>query len=243
MARTCFGPFLYTYIYTTKKMKQYAWITGGSRGIGFATVKEFLSNGWHVVVLTRNTAPLNPLVEQFDSSLDVVPFDLLDVDSCELPKLPVDVLIHNAGALVNKPASEIRLSDLNYCYGVNVFGPYMLTQKLLGQFTEKAHVVAISSIGGVQGSVKFPGLTAYSSSKGAINTLMECFHAEFEADEQWSFNTLALGAVQTEMLDEAFPGFKAPLSPEELSPFIYGFATSAGRVMRGKIIPVSMSTP
>jgi len=224
-------------------MKQYAWITGGSRGIGLATTKEFLQNGWNVIVLTRNTQPLDSLIDQYGEALQIVPFDLLDVSNSHLPNCPVDILIHNAGALVNKPASEMSLSDLNYCYGVNVFGPYLLTQKLLSQFTPNAHIIAISSIGGVQGSVKFPGLTAYSSSKGAMNTLMECFHAEFEADKQWSFNTLALGAVQTEMLNEAFPGFKAPLQPEELSPFIYSFATTAGKVMRGKIIPVSMSTP
>ena len=224
-------------------MKQYAWITGGSRGIGLATTKEFLNNGWHVVVLTRNTQPLDALVDEFGDALVVVPFDLMDVPNAQLPNYPVDILLHNAGALVNKPAGEMTLTDLNYCYSVNVFGPYLLTQKLMGQFTPQAHIIAISSIGGVQGSVKFPGLTAYSSSKGAINTLMECFHAEFEAEHQWSFNTLALGAVQTEMLNEAFPGFKAPLQPEELSPFIYSFATGAGKVMRGKIIPVSMSTP
>jgi len=133
--------------------------------------------------------------------------------------------------------------DLQFCYGINVFGPYLLTQRLLPQLTDRAHVIAISSIGGVQGSVKFPGLTNYSSSKGAINVLMECFQAEFAESSQWSFNTLALGAVQTEMLSEAFPGYVAPLQPEELSPFIYTFASTAGQVMRGKIIPVSLSTP
>ena len=119
----------------------------------------------------------------------------------------------------------------------------MLTQRLLSQLTDRAHVIAISSVGGVQGSVKFPGLTNYSSSKGAINVLMECFQAEFTEFSQWSFNTLALGAVQTEMLSEAFPDYVAPLQPEELSPFIYTFASTAGQVMRGKIIPVSLSTP
>ena len=157
--------------------------------------------------------------------------------------MPVDVLINNAGALVNKPLSEVTLVDLQKSYGVNVFGPYLLIQKLLPNFSKKAHIVNISSVGGVQGSVKFAGLSAYSSAKGAMNVLTECLQTEFEQQTQWSFNALALGAVQTEMLNEAFPGLKAPLQPEQLSPFIYAFATTAHLVMRGKVLPVSMSTP
>jgi len=208
-----------------------------------ATVKEFLKNDWKVIVLTRNLDPLSELKEVHGSNLEMVAYDLQNPMQTNLPSDPVDVLIHNAGALVNKPMVEMTAEDLQFCYGINVFGPYLLTQRLLSQLTVHAHVVTISSVGGVQGSVKFPGLTNYSSSKGAMNVLMECFQAEFAESTQWSFNTLALGAVQTEMLSEAFPDYVAPLQPEELSPFIYTFATTAGRVMRGKIIPVSLSTP
>ena len=224
-------------------MKQVVWITGGSRGIGLATVKEFLQKDWKVIVLTRNLDPLSELKEEYGSNLELVAYDLQHPMQTNLPSDPVDVLIHNAGALVNKPMAHMTAEDLQFCYGINVFGPYLLTQRLLSQLTDRAHVIAISSVGGVQGSVKFPGLTNYSSSKGAINVLMECFQAEFTEFSQWSFNTLALGAVQTEMLSEAFPGYVAPLQPEELSPFIYTFASTAGQVMRGKIIPVSLSTP
>lgn len=224
-------------------MKQVAWITGGSRGIGLATVKEFLQKDWKVIVLTRNLDPLSELKEEYGADLELVAYNLQNPMQTNLPSDPVDILIHNAGALVNKPMVEMTAEDLQFCYNINVFGPYLLTQRLLSQLTDCAHVVAISSVGGVQGSVKFPGLTNYSSSKGAVNVLMECFQAEFAESTQWSFNTLALGAVQTEMLSEAFPGYVAPLQPEELSPFIYTFASTAGQVMRGKIIPVSLSTP
>jgi len=224
-------------------MKQVAWITGGSRGIGLATVKEFLQKDWKVIVLTRNLDPLSELKEEYGADLELVAYNLQNPMQTNLPSDPVDILIHNAGALVNKPMVEMTAEDLQFCYSINVFGPYLLTQRLLSQLTDCAHVVAISSVGGVQGSVKFPGLTNYSSSKGAVNVLMECFQAEFAESTQWSFNTLALGAVQTEMLSEAFPGYVAPLQPEELSPFIYTFASTAGQVMRGKIIPVSLSTP
>jgi len=219
------------------------WITGASRGIGFATTEKFLSNGWQVVVLTRAIEKLEPLIEEYQGQLHIYKLDLIQLDKVQLPNLPVDILINNAGALVNKPLSQVSIADLHKSYGVNVFGPYLLIQKLLPQFTEKAHIVNISSVGGIQGSLKFAGLSAYSSAKGAMNVLTECLQAEFEQETQWSFNALALGAVQTEMLKEAFPGLQAPLQPEQLSPFIFMFATTAHLVMRGKVLPVSMSTP
>ena len=219
------------------------WITGASIGIGFATTEKFLSNGWQVVVLTRAIDKLEPLIKEYPGQLHICKLDLMQLDEVQLPNLPVDILINNAGALINKPLSQVSITDLHKSYGVNVFGPYLLIQKLLTQFTEKAHIVNISSVGGIQGSVKFAGLSAYSSAKGAMNVLTECLHAEFEQETQWSFNALALGAVQTEMLKEAFPGLQAPLQPEQLSPFIYMFATTAHLVMRGKVLPVSMSTP
>ena len=219
------------------------WITGASRGIGFATTEKFLSNGWQVVVLTRAIDKLEPLIKEYPGQLHICKLDLMQLDEVQLPNLPVDILINNAGALINKPLSQVSITDLHKSYGVNVFGPYLLIQKLLTQFTEKAHIVNISSVGGIQGSVKFAGLSAYSSAKGAMNVLTECLNAEFEQETQWSFNALALGAVQTEMLKEAFPGLQAPLQPEQLSPFIYMFATTAHLVMRGKVLPVSMSTP
>lgn len=219
------------------------WITGASRGIGFATTVKFLSEGWEVVVLTRAVEKLDALKRDYPDRLHICKLDLMQLDGVQLPNLPVDILINNAGALVNKPLSEVSLADLQKSYGVNVFGPYLLIQKLLLKFTEKAHVVNISSVGGIQGSVKFAGLSAYSSAKGAINVLTECLQTEFEQNTQWSFNALALGAVQTEMLNEAFPGLQAPLDPEQLSPFIFAFATTAHLVMRGKVLPVSMSTP
>ena len=218
------------------------WITGASRGIGYAIAQEFLESGWKVVVLTRNIQALEGLKTQYGEQLVLCAVDLLNMDTAQFPQLPVHILINNAGAIVNKPMQEITHQDLTNAYGVNVFAPFQLIQRLIPQFTSDAHVVNISSVGGVQGSVKFPGLTAYSSSKGAMNVLTECLQAEF-AETNWAFNALSLGAVQTQMLEEAFPGYKAPLFPEELSPYIFNFATTAHRVMKGKIISVSLSTP
>ena len=219
-------------------------ITGASRGIGFEMVKQFLANGHKVIAISRNKEKLLEL-EQLGAN--IFPFDLTATDYSpiiDFVKLfgQIDILINNAGALGTKPLNNITNEDINYVYSVNVFSIIKLTRDLLAHFNNDAHIVNISSVGGVQGSVKFPGLSTYSSSKGAVNILTECLAEEFR-DSSLRFNALALGAVQTEMLKEAFPGYKANTSAAEMANYIHRFATQDGKLYNGKILTVSSSNP
>jgi NAD(P)-dependent dehydrogenase (short-subunit alcohol dehydrogenase family) len=127
-------------------------------------------------------------------------------------------------------------------YNTNVFAPFLIIQDLLPLFNKNSHIINIGSIGGFQGSSKFPGLSAYSSSKAALAGLSECL-AEELAPKKIKVNCLALGAVQTDMLEEAFPGYKAPLNPTEMATFITWFALNGKNYFNGKVLPVSLSTP
>ena len=223
-------------------------ITGASRGIGFETALLFLNHNHQVFCLTRNTESLESLGY---SNLQIIPTDLTSTESIDnavsIIKAKVnsiDIVIHNAGSIVNKPFEKIDYQELEIVYRVNVLAPFYLTQQLLhllGRHS-KAHVVNISSMGGFQGSAKFPGLSAYSSSKAAITGLTECLAEEFK-EKNISVNCLALGAVQTEMLEEAFPGYQAPLKPNQMAEYIYDFALKGHLYYNGKILPVSSSTP
>ncbi|MBC7696000.1 MAG: SDR family oxidoreductase [Burkholderiales bacterium] len=223
-------------------------ITGASRGIGFELVKQFLNAGDTVFCLTRNLEPLknisviNLKLISTDLSSQVDIDDALKIIKSEVKH--IDCIINNAGSLVNKPYEDISYNDLEKVYKVNVFAPYYLTQQLLSILGKeaKSHIVNISSIGGFQGSVKFPGLSAYSSSKAAIVGLTECLAEELK-DKNISVNCLAIGAVQTEMLAEAFPGYQAPLSPLQMAEYIFDFAKKGQLYYNGKILPVSSSTP
>jgi NAD(P)-dependent dehydrogenase (short-subunit alcohol dehydrogenase family) len=232
-------------------------ITGASRGIGYELVKILSSNSQHTVFsLSRNAKQLEQLrsacVALHPAARVIpVPCDLSDEVSLKAAiaqiaahASSIDVLVNNAGALVNKPFSSIQKSDLEYVYRVNVFAPVRLIQELLPFMNGKhrAHIVNISSIGGVQGSVKFAGLSAYSSSKAALVCLTECLAEELK-EKNISINCLALGAVQTEMLEEAFPGYKAPVGAADMAKFIADFCLNAHTLMNGKIIPISLSTP
>ncbi len=219
-------------------------ITGASRGIGYELVKLFLADGHRVLAISRNEEKLNTLERKGAS---VLAFDL-SLESYE-PIISavsafghIDILINNAGALVNKPFRELTNDDIKYVYNVNVFSIIKLTRDLMPSFSGDAHIINISSVGGVQGSVKFPGLSVYSSSKGALTIITECLAEEFK-ETSYRFNTLALGAVQTEMLEEAFPGYKADVSPIQMANFIFKFAVEDGKLFNGKTVTVSSSTP
>src|SRR5690554_16779 len=220
-------------------------ITGTSRGIGVEMALLFAAQGHHVLALSRKN---NPRLTQ-NLNISFLSVDLTNQNDLQLVEnfisstwKKVDVLIHNAGALVNKPFEQITPQEFEYVYKVNVFGVANLTQTVLPFLEKGAHVVTISSMGGVQGSTKFPGLAAYSSSKGAVITLSELLAEEYKG-RGISFNVLALGAVQTEMLAEAFPGYQASVIALEMASYIYNFALEGAKFHNGKIIQVSSTTP
>ena len=221
-------------------------ITGTSRGIGFELAKQFAENGHQVLALSRNTAPLSAVNHKNITALsvDISNNDDLNkvTDFIKSTWKKVDVLINNAGKLINKPFTEISSEDFLEVYKVNVFGVAEITKLMIPFLQKGSHVVTISSIGGIQGSLKFPGLAAYSSSKGAVITLSELLAEEYK-EQQIAFNVLALGAVQTEMLEEAFPGYEAPISASEMADYIYNFSLTGNKFYNGKVLQVSSSNP
>lgn len=221
-------------------------VTGTSRGIGYELVKQLAKKGHNILAISRNSSPVSDLKLKNVTSLSVDLSDLSDLekltDYISSNWKKVDILINNAGTLVNKPFKDLSLEDFQTSYMVNVFGVALTIKSLLPYLNEGAHVVNISSIGGVQGSIKFPGLAAYSSSKGALITLTELLAEEFK-ETKISFNVLALGAVQTEMLEEAFPGYQAPITASEMATYIQNFALTGSKFHNGKIIEVSSTTP
>jgi 3-oxoacyl-[acyl-carrier protein] reductase len=221
-------------------------ITGTSRGIGFELAQQFAKNGHHVLALSRNTAPLDRVNHKNITTISVDLSQNSDIqkaiDFIKSDWKQVDILINNAGKLVNKPFTELTSEDFLDVYKVNVFGVAEITKGLIPFLQKGSHVVTISSMGGIQGSMKFGGLAAYSSAKGAVITLSELLAEEYK-EAQIAFNVLAIGAVQTEMLAEAFPEYKAPLSAQEMSNYIYDFSLTGNKFYNGKVLQVSSSTP
>ena len=220
-------------------------VTGTSRGIGLEIVKLLAAKGHKVLAVSRKIAPELAVLDQV-TCLDIdltVEEDLLRLkDYVATEWGHIDILINNAGALVNKPFEEITQAEFEWVYKVNVFGLARLVQLCIPYLTVNSHVVTVSSMGGVQGTMKFGGLAAYSSSKGAVIILSELLAEEYK-EKGISFNVIALGAVQTEMLEEAFPGYQAPLMPDEMAEYISDFALTGNKYFNGKVLEASSTTP
>jgi len=226
-------------------MKKNIIITGTSRGIGHELALQFADAGHQVLAVSRQTPQTllgNPNITCLSVDLSKES-DLMAVEKfLSTAWKKVDIIIHNAGNLIHKPFAQTTQEDFENVYKVNVFGVANLTRTCLPYLQKGSHVVSISSMGGIQGSMKFAGLSAYSSSKGAVITLSELLAEEYK-EQGIAFNVLALGAVNTEMLQEAFPGYDAPVSASEMANYIFNFALTGNKYHNGKIIQVSSSTP
>ncbi len=228
-------------------------ITGASKGVGFQTaLKLNEKQGNQIVAISRDADLLSRLKElgKHSRNIHILPFDLSSFSNYNSVLLKniklyfeeVDVLINNAGLLINKPFENQSIQDFDQQINLNLKVPYLLSQMLIPYFNKNAHILNISSMGGVQGSAKFAGLSVYSSSKGALAVLTEAMAEEFK-ERNIKSNCLALGAVQTEMLEKAFPGYEAPLNAVEMGKYVAEFALNGHKLYNGKILPVALTTP
>ncbi len=230
-------------------------ITGASSGVGFEAVIELITSGKHkVIALARSQDKLTRLLEiskgiNPDCELYAIAFDLVNDDHAGLLQFigshfdnRVDALINNAGVLVNKPFTELTEMDFVEMLQSNYLSHVRIIQSMLGVMPAGSHIVNIGSMGGYQGSAKFPGLAAYSASKAALHVLTECLAQELDP-QQISVNCLALGSAQTEMLEQAFPGYQSPVMAFEMGKYIADFALTGHKFFNGKILPVALTTP
>lgn len=229
-------------------------ITGASSGIGFETALEFaLDSKNKVLCIARSADKLRKLHEIANSinpecTLLPVSFDLVNDDYAALIPFikerlgTVDILINNAGSLINKPFAETTENDLASMLEHNVMSHFKLIRYTLPLMGAAAHIVNIGSMGGFQGSVKFPGLAAYSASKAALHALSECLAFEL-AETGIKVNCLALGSAQTEMLEAAFPGYESPVMAFEMGKYVADFAKTGHKFFNGKVLPVAVTTP
>ena len=218
-------------------------VTGTSSGIGHQICIQAAKMNFHVISVSRNIEPLKDIggIESF--SIDITNKDSIDefITNLKSRKIKIDILINNAGYLVSELFVDTTYDSFKKTFDVNVFGLAEITRSLIPIINSDGHVINISSIGGVNGSKKFPGLSAYSSSKAAVIALTEVLAEEHQNGP--SFNVLALGAVQTKMLKEAFPDYNVDTKPEEMAKYILDFAINGNKLFNGKLISVSNSNP
>ncbi len=230
-------------------------ITGASSGVGFEAALELILSGKHkVIALSRSQDKLQRLLEiahglNPEAEIYAMAFDIVHDDYTGLLQFigsnfdnRVDVLINNAGVLINKPFAQLQEMDFVEMLQSNFIGHVRIIQSVHNLMPKGSHILNIGSMGGFQGSAKFPGLAAYSASKAALHTLTECLAMEF-AEQEIKVNCLALGSAQTEMLEKAFPGYESPVMAFEMGKYIADFSLTGHRFFNGKVLPVAATTP
>jgi short-subunit dehydrogenase len=232
-------------------------ITGASRGIGAALARELTDQGHRVVLISRNAKKLEQICRSCNEAAGeeracFYAFDLSDLQDLEGEFVTglqacttgIDALVNNAGQLINKPFADTGTGEAKALFEANFFAPAALIRLCLSlmEGSPLKHIVNVTSMGGFQGSSKFPGLSYYSASKAALGSLTECLSQELK-DEGYRVNALALGSVQTEMLAEAFPGLKAGMKPSKMAEFLSWFVLEGSAFFQGKVLPVSRATP
>jgi NAD(P)-dependent dehydrogenase (short-subunit alcohol dehydrogenase family) len=225
-------------------------VNGGTRGIGKEIAISLAKNQMHRILVTgRNTKSLDTLAGEYSNiqplTLDLAEFELHQnrlIDAVNQHFKTVDILINTAGSLIAKDFDVITGKEARLMMETNFFGPAAVIRTVLSFLHPGSHIVNISSMGGFQGASKYRGLSYYSASKAAIACLTECLATEL-SERGIKVNCLAIGAVQTEMFEEAFPGFKAPVSAVEMGEFVADFALNGHKFFNGKILPVAVSNP
>ena len=211
-------------------------VSGSSSGIGLAICEEAKKMGHSVIGISRNINSQATELGIRSYSVDVTNQNQINelVNNLTSENITIDILINNAGLLIKDKFRDTTDDTFKKVYDVNIFGLANLTRALLPIINTDGQVINISSIGGVNTSKKFPGLSAYASSKGALITLTEVLAEEYRSRPR--FNCLALGSVKTKMLAEAFPGYEAKIMPDEMAKQILDFAFDQNNTRNGEII-------
>lgn len=220
-------------------------VAGASKGIGFAVVQEFLNNypNIHVIAVSRNLANLESLSLKFKGRISLLQADLtIDFSiSSIIGENKLKGIVFTAGTLNKFNLGSITYSDFKDIYDHNIWSLINTIQCCL-PYIYNSHLVTLGSMGGISGSLKFPEMSVYSSSKGAVSIISECF-AEDLKELHTSINCLAIGAVNTEMMKKAFPNYTSNTDPQDIAKFICDFTLNSKELFNGKTLPVSYSTP
>ena len=223
---------------------QVAIITGAGRGVGRATALRFAREGARVVLFSRTPAPLDnvaaEIARQGTPFLSVVGDVSREEDVHALFQQvmqtfeQVDILVNCAGVVAVRPFAEMDTSTWDHVLDVNLRGTFLCCREAFRIMTMQSSgvIVNLSSLSGVKGVEKFPGLSAYNVSKAGVASLTEILAVE---GKPYNIRVCAVspGAVDTEMLRQAAPHLKAGMTPENLAEILLFIVDELGRMLSG----------
>ncbi len=222
-------------------------ITGAGRGVGRATALLFARAGARVVLFSRTRAQLEEvatsIVQDGGEALTVVGDVAREEDVLALFEQVrerygrLDILVNCAGIVAVRPFIEMDTATWDQVINVNLRGTFLCCREAfrLMSVQKQGVIINISSLSGVKGVEKFPGLSAYNVSKSAVAGLTEILAVEGKP-HNIRVCVVSPGAVETEMLHEAAPHLKAGMTAEEMAEILLFLADDSGRMFSGSNI-------
>jgi len=193
-------------------------VTGGSRGIGSEVVKELSGKQWDVTSLSRREG-----CDVSDEDQVVRAFGALQ---------SLDALIHCAAVLIKRPFVETSARDWDEQLAAGLRGAFLCGREAFRLMRHRGGaIVMVSSLSGVAGAEKFPGMAAYVAAKSGLAGLTEALAVEGR-EFGIRVNAISPGSVDTDMLRIA--GVEGPvLSPAEVARVIVWLASSESAPLTG----------
>jgi NAD(P)-dependent dehydrogenase (short-subunit alcohol dehydrogenase family) len=224
-------------------------ITGAGRGIGRATALRFAREGARVVLFSRSPAHLDETATEIARAGFPVLTIAGDVSSEEDVHAlfqqamqahgRVDILVNCAGIVASQPFLEMDASTWDRVIAVNLRGTFLCCHEAFRIMAAQHSgvIVNLSSLSGIKGVEKFPGLSAYNVSKAGVAGLTEILAVE---GKPYNIRVCAVspGAVDTEMLRQAAPHLKAGMTPDDMAEILLFLAGDSGRMLSGTNIEI-----
>jgi NAD(P)-dependent dehydrogenase (short-subunit alcohol dehydrogenase family) len=219
-------------------------ITGAGRGVGRATAQLFARQGAHVILFGQTASHLQEtrqaIVEQGAEALAVVgnvadeEHVLALFEQARTSYGRVDILVNCAGIVTVRPFIDMDASTWDSVINVNLRGTFLCCREAFRiMATQRGGVIVnLSSLSGVKGVEKFPGLSAYNVSKSGVAGLTEILAVE---GKPYNIRVCAVspGAVDTEMLRQAAPHLKAGMTAQDLAEILLFMVDDSGRMLNG----------
>ena len=222
-------------------------ITGAGRGVGRATARLFAHAGARVVLFSRTRSHVEKVAAEItargEHALAISGDVSCEEDVSALFKQVretygrVDVLINCAAILALRPFTEMDVTTWDQVININLRGTFLCCREAFRMMAvqKKGVILNLSSLSGVKGVEKFPGLSAYNVSKAGVAGLSEILAVEGKP-HNIRVSAVSPGAVDTEMLRQAAPHLKAGMTPEDLAEILLFLADDSGRMFSGSNI-------
>jgi NAD(P)-dependent dehydrogenase (short-subunit alcohol dehydrogenase family) len=224
-------------------------ITGAGRGVGRATARRFAREGAQVVLFSRTAGPLGETAAEIartgGHALSIVGDVSREEDVHALFQQAMetygraDILVNCAGIVIVRPFVEMDAATWDRVTGVNLRGTFLccLEAFRIMAAQQSGVIINLSSLSGVKGVEKFPGLSAYNVSKSGVASLTEILAVE---GKPYNIRVCCVspGAVDTEMLRQAAPHLKAGMTADDLAEILLFLADDTGRMLSGSNIEI-----